>query len=117
MTFKIENKMMGEGEKGERMEKNDVVIVSAVRTPFGKFGGTLKDIPSIELGAMVIREVLKRVNVKGEEVEETYYGAAVPERSVWKPMSLRDRPRSRQGCLQRLFPLPLTVPVVHRWQP
>jgi acetyl-CoA C-acetyltransferase len=60
------------------MEKNHVVIVSAVRTPFGKFGGTLKDIPSIELGAMVIREVLKRVNVKGEEVEETYYGSAVP---------------------------------------
>src|SRR4030043_2032029 len=60
------------------MEKNNVVVVSAVRTPFGKFGGTLKDIPSIELGAMVIREVLKRVNVGGEEVEETYYGSAVP---------------------------------------
>jgi acetyl-CoA C-acetyltransferase len=60
------------------MEKNDVVVVSAVRTPFGKFGGTLKDIPSIDLGAMVIREVLQRANVKGEEVEETYYGVAVP---------------------------------------
>ncbi|MDI7260602.1 MAG: thiolase family protein [Thermodesulfobacteriota bacterium] len=60
------------------MEKNDVVVVSAVRTPFGKFGGTLKDIPSIELGAMVIREVLQRVNIKGEEVGETYYGVAVP---------------------------------------
>ncbi len=60
------------------MGASDVVVVSAVRTPFGKFGGTLKDIPSIELGAMVIREVLRRVNVKGEEVEETYYGVAVP---------------------------------------
>jgi acetyl-CoA C-acetyltransferase len=60
------------------MEENQVVVVSAVRTPFGKFGGTLKDIPSIDLGAIVIREVLKRVNVRGEEVEETYYGAAVP---------------------------------------
>ena len=60
------------------MEKNDVVVVSAVRTPFGKFGGTLKDIPSIDLAAIVIREVLHRVNVKGEEVEETYYGSAVP---------------------------------------
>ncbi len=60
------------------MEKNDVVVVSAVRTPFGKFGGTLKDVPSIDLGAMVIREVLERANVKGEEVEETYYGVAVP---------------------------------------
>jgi acetyl-CoA C-acetyltransferase len=60
------------------MERNEVVVVSAVRTPFGKFGGTLKDIPSIDLGATVIREVLQRVNVKGEEVEETYYGVAVP---------------------------------------
>jgi acetyl-CoA C-acetyltransferase len=60
------------------MEKNEVVVVSAVRTPFGRFGGTLKDIPSIELGAMVIREVLQRVNIKGEEVEETYYGTAIP---------------------------------------
>lgn len=60
------------------MGKNDVVVVSAVRTPFGKFGGTLKDIPSIDLGAMVIREVLQRVNVKGEEVEEIYYGTAIP---------------------------------------
>ena len=59
------------------MEKNDVVVVSAVRTPFGKFGGTLKDIPSIDLAAMVIREVLQRVKVKGEEIEETYYGTAV----------------------------------------
>ena len=65
-------------KKRKMMKENDVVVVSAVRTPFGKFGGTLKDIPSIELGAMVIREVLKRVNVKGEEVEETYYGSAVP---------------------------------------
>jgi acetyl-CoA acetyltransferase len=31
---------------------NNIVVVSAVRTPFGKFGGTLKDIPSIELGAI-----------------------------------------------------------------
>jgi acetyl-CoA C-acetyltransferase len=60
------------------MEKNEVVVVSAVRTPFGKFGGTLKDIPSIELGAMVIREILQRVNIKGEEIEETYYGTAIP---------------------------------------
>ncbi len=62
---------------GEKMRENEVVVVSAVRTPFGKFGGTLKDIPSIDLGAMVIREVLQRVNIRGEEVEETYYGTAV----------------------------------------
>lgn len=60
------------------MEENGVVVVSAVRTPFGRFGGILKEIPSIELGAMVIREALNRVRVKGEEVEETYYGTAIP---------------------------------------
>lgn len=60
------------------MNENDIAVVSAVRTPYGKFGGALRDIPSIDLAAMVIREVLNRVNVKGEEVEETYYGSAVP---------------------------------------
>ena len=40
------------------MEPNDVVIVSAVRTPVGKFGGTLKDFRSIDLGALVIKECL-----------------------------------------------------------
>ena len=45
------------------MEKNDVVIVSAVRTPFGKFGGTLKDIPSIDLAAMVIRDPTKLARI------------------------------------------------------
>ncbi|MCX8116748.1 MAG: thiolase family protein [Desulfobacterota bacterium] len=60
------------------MAERDVVVVSAVRTPFGRFGGALKDVPSIELGAMVIREVLQRVGLKGEEVDEIYYGVAVP---------------------------------------
>ncbi|MGQ9510101.1 MAG: thiolase family protein [Thermodesulfobacteriota bacterium] len=59
------------------MGSQEVWVISAVRTPFGKFGGILRDVPSIHLGAMVIQEVLKRVGVKGEEVEETYYGTAV----------------------------------------
>jgi hypothetical protein len=42
-------------EEEKKMGGNDVVVVSAVRIPFGKFGGVLKDIPSIELGAMVIK--------------------------------------------------------------
>jgi acetyl-CoA C-acetyltransferase len=74
------------------MEKNNVVVVSAVRTPFGKFGGTLKDIPSIELGAMVIREVLRRANVKGEEVEDLH--GFCPRRRVW------ERRPARQAGLQ-----------------
>src|SRR4030042_1578389 len=56
------------------MEKNNVVIVSAVRTPFGRFGGALKDFPSIDLAAMVVRDVLQRANVEGGGGEEIYYG-------------------------------------------
>ena len=81
------------------MEENDVVVVSAVRTPFGKFGGALRDIPSIELGAMVIREVLQRVNIKGEEVEETYYGTAIPAEVALE----RDVP-ARQATLKAEMP-------------
>jgi len=41
-----------------------VVIVSGARTAVGNFGGALKDIPAIELGAAVIKEVLKRKNIR-----------------------------------------------------
>jgi acetyl-CoA C-acetyltransferase len=42
----------------------DVVIVSAVRTPVGAFGGSLKTTPVVELGALVLKETLKKVNLK-----------------------------------------------------
>ncbi|MCL5951561.1 MAG: thiolase family protein [Chloroflexi bacterium] len=57
---------------------NDVLVVSAVRTPFGKFGGALKDIPSIDLGVRVVQEVLQRSHVSGDEIDEFYYGCAIP---------------------------------------
>ena len=41
-----------------------VVIVSGVRTAIGNFGGMLKDVPVVELGALVIREALKRIGLK-----------------------------------------------------
>jgi acetyl-CoA C-acetyltransferase len=53
---------------------NDVVIVSALRTPFGRFGGSLRDIDYYELGAIPMREVLKRVNVTPETVNEVFWG-------------------------------------------
>jgi acetyl-CoA C-acetyltransferase len=42
------------------MEKRDVVVVSAGRTPMGRFGGTLKDMLVYDLGAVAISGVLKR---------------------------------------------------------
>lgn len=54
--------------------ENDVVIVSAVRTPFGRYGGSLKDYDYYELGAIPMREVLKRVNMKPDVVDEVFWG-------------------------------------------
>ena len=50
------------------------VIVSAVRTPFGRLGGGLKDIPATELGAVAIRAALERAGVDGDEVDYVIMG-------------------------------------------
>ncbi len=52
----------------------DAVILSAVRTPVGRFLGTLKNIPATELGAMVVREAKARAGVGTEEVDEVIMG-------------------------------------------
>ncbi len=54
--------------------QNDVVIVGAVRTPFGKYGGALKDIDYYDLGAIPMRELLKRVKLNPEVVGEVFWG-------------------------------------------
>jgi len=54
---------------------SDVVAVSAVRTPMGSFGGTLKDIPSYKLGAVAIKAALERSGFKGEDLAEVIYGS------------------------------------------
>ncbi|MBN2333279.1 MAG: thiolase family protein [Deltaproteobacteria bacterium] len=52
----------------------DVVFVSAVRTPMGSFGGTLKDMMVYDLGSFPVREALKRAQVAGDEVDESIIG-------------------------------------------
>ncbi|AYD39196.1 acetyl-CoA C-acetyltransferase [Clostridium fermenticellae] len=52
----------------------DVVIVSAVRTAIGKFGGTLKNTPTTELGSIVIKEAIKRAGIKPGDVDEVMMG-------------------------------------------
>ena len=54
------------------------VIVSATRTPIGKFGGGLKDVGATELGAIVVREAVKRAKVPPSEVEECIMGNVLP---------------------------------------
>jgi acetyl-CoA C-acetyltransferase len=50
------------------------VIVSAVRTPFGRLGGGLKDRPATELGSIAIRAALERIGLEGREVEYVIMG-------------------------------------------
>ncbi len=53
---------------------NEVVIVSAVRTAIGSFQGTLKDVPAVTLGSIVIKDALARAGVAGEQVDEVIMG-------------------------------------------
>jgi acetyl-CoA C-acetyltransferase len=53
---------------------NRAVIVSAVRTPFGKLGGALADKPATELGSIAIRAALERIGLAPDEVEYTIMG-------------------------------------------
>jgi acetyl-CoA C-acetyltransferase len=52
----------------------EVVVVSGVRTPIGTFGGSLKDVPPTQLGALVVAEAMKRAAVSGEEIGHVVFG-------------------------------------------
>ncbi|MDZ5471775.1 acetyl-CoA C-acetyltransferase [Bacillus sp. 31A1R] len=53
------------------------VILSGVRTPFGKFGGALSSLTASDLGAIAVKEALNRAGVKGEEVNEVILGTVL----------------------------------------
>lgn len=52
----------------------EVVIVSAVRTPIGSFGGSLKDVSAVKLGTIVAKEAMKRANIEPNMVDEVIFG-------------------------------------------
>lgn len=56
------------------MELKECVIVSAVRTPIGSFGGSLKNFKAIDLGAMVVKEAVRRANIRPADVDEVVVG-------------------------------------------
>src|SRR5664279_6616229 len=59
------------------MSAKEVYIVSAVRTPIGSFGGTLKDIPATKLGATAIKSAVERAGIKPTDVQEVYMGCVL----------------------------------------
>jgi len=54
----------------------EAVIVSAVRTPVGRYAGALKDVRPDDLGALVIKEAVERAGVDPNEIEDVFFGCA-----------------------------------------
>ena len=76
----------------------EVVIVSAVRTPIGSFGGALKDVPATRLGAIAIEAALKKAGLRPELVQEVLMGCVLqgnlgqaPARQAAKGAGLPDQ--------------------------
>jgi acetyl-CoA C-acetyltransferase len=61
-----------------RKNADDIVVVDGLRTVFSKFGGALRSVPSVVLGAHVIRRVLERAQIPPQTVGIVYYGVTVP---------------------------------------
>ena len=59
------------------MNERDPIIVSAVRTPIGVFGGSLRDVSHTKLAALVMDEVCKRVNFQKKDLDDVYWGVVM----------------------------------------
>lgn len=57
---------------------DDVVIVSAVRTPVGKFQGALSEMTAVQLGAVVVREAARRAGIDAAKIDECVMGCVLP---------------------------------------
>ena len=57
------------------MNLNDIVCVSACRTPMGRFGGTLKEMAAFDIGAAAITEAVKRSGLKPQDIDEVILGS------------------------------------------
>lgn len=58
------------------MNKN-IVLAGACRTPIGSMGGALSSVPAAELGAIVIKEAIKRAGIRPEDIEHVYMGNVI----------------------------------------
>src|ERR1700756_2412212 len=100
----------GGSRKGERLTKHkeramtsrSVLIAEPVRTAIGAFGGSLKDVPAPDLGAVAIRAAVERAGLKPEEVETVAMGNVVQAGAKMNP--------ARQAAVQA--GLPVTVPAM-----
>src|SRR5690606_5190363 len=83
-----------------RMNMREVVIVKALRTAIGSFGGTLKDLTAPQLAAVVIRRILEETNLPPEEIDEVILGNVLQAAAGQNP--------ARQAAMEA--GIPETVP-------
>ena len=84
----------------------EVYVVNCCRTAIGSYGGSLKDTPAVELGALVIKEALKRANVAPEHVDEVMFGCILTAGLGQNP--------ARQACLKAGLPMSVLLGTLMR---
>ena len=80
---------------------SDIVIVSAARTPVGSFNGSFSNITAADLGSIVIKEVLNRAKIRGEDVSEVIMGQVLTASCGQNP--------ARQASIKAGVPLEITA--------
>ncbi len=81
-------------------------VVAAKRTPIGKFGGALKDVPAVELGAQAIRATVAQSGIDGREIDYAYMGLVVQAGVGQIP--------SRQATIRAGLPVELPSDTINR---
>jgi acetyl-CoA C-acetyltransferase len=84
----------------------DTLLVSACRTPIGSFGGALKDLSAVDLGAIVIREAIARANVAPADIDDVVMGCVL---QAGQGMNV-----ARQAALQAGIPVEVPAETVNR---
>ena len=87
-------------------KENNIVITSAVRTAIGSFKGSLKDMQAHELGAVVIKEAVKKSNLDPNEVDEIIMGQVLTAAAGQNP--------ARQAALQAGLPIDKSAYVINQ---
>jgi len=93
------------------VNRDEVAVMSAVRSPFGKFGGTLKDFTLPALGGMVVAEAIRRAGITPEDVQEVATGVNLPgaDRSIARKVLI-------EAGIPTASPTRSTAPAAPRWR-
>ena len=84
----------------------EVVIVSACRTPVASFNGTLKEMPVVDMGAIVMAEAINRAGIKPEMVEEVVFGCVI--------QAAQGQNVARQAALKAGMPIETTALTINK---